>query len=189
MAEFYVLNLTTLGPEVTEVQYKHNECRSCGTRPIARVGSTCVKFSRKSDLLDFSRTANGILVRQQVLDVFYKTKVSGWRSGDVGLKFVSRLKVNAPSYRELVIVGHTINYQKNVGLSVKRQCPKCGITAYERPKTGLMMPIESWDYSDIFCITELPGIYMVTKYFHEIVTKYQYTGLELIELEEWYSPI
>jgi len=188
--DFSILRLTTVGPEVTNVVYKHIRCDVCGIRPIARVGETSVKFTRKSDMMDFSRTQGGLLVRQSIVGCLTEAKVSGWRSGDVQVEKIERLREVDSSYRELIVIGQAKNYTKYVDLEIFSSCSICGRTSYVRPDPGqLIIPAECWDGSDIFRIPELPGIYVASNLFRSTIEVHKGTGIKFLAPEDWYNPI
>ena len=189
MTSFYVLAHTTLGPEVTGVTVKHIECSQCGLRPVARVGGTTVRFTRKSDLTDWSRTAEGLIVRPSVIDHLTEARLSGWRQGIVHVNAVSRLREQNLDYDELIVVGHTRGYASLVELEIRDECSECGRKAYRRPENGLVLPQECWDGSDILTIDELPGITIVTEAFRQVVASHRHTGIELVPIEEWRDPL
>lgn len=189
METFYVLEHTTLGPEVVGVTYKHVKCSVCGIRPVARVGSTRVRFTRKSDLTDFSRTADGIIACQSVVDHLTEARISGWRPGSLQVETVSRLRGQDIAYYELVIIGHTRGYTEYVDLEIESECKECGRRAFAYPQEGFVIPEECWDGSDIFVIDELPGIRVVTEAFRQVVGKCQHTGMEFVPVSEWRDPL
>jgi hypothetical protein len=189
METFYVLQYTHLGPEVIDVTYKHVECSVCGIRPVARVGGTSVRFAKKSELVDFSRTAQGMIVRQSVVDHLTDARISGWRPGCVQVETAPTLREQDTSYYELVIIGHTRGYAERVGLQVESECRECGLRVFTYPQEGLVIPEECWDGYDIFLIDELPGIRVVTDAFRQVVEKYQHTGVEFVPIDKWRDPL
>lgn len=185
MRNFSVLEFTHPSPEVVDVRYKHVKCSVCGIRPVARVGGTGVRFAEKSELADFSRTAQGILVRQSVVDHLREARTSGWRPGCVRVERASSLGKHDTTYYELVIIGHTRGYANQVALEIEAECEECGRRVFFYPKEGLVVPELCWDGSDIFVIDDLPGIYVVTEGFRQVVEKHQHTGVEFIPIDEW----
>ena len=168
---------------------KHVECGVCGIRGVARVGSTRVQFTRKANLVDVTRTANGIIVRQSVIDHFTDACISGWRAGALEVEAVPGLRGQDLDYHELVIIGHTRGYAEHVPLKVDSECQECGRRAYRYPQHGIPMPLECWDGSDIFLIDELPGLPIVTEAVRRVLEEYQHTGVECTPLAEWRDPL
>ena len=189
METLYVLEFTQLAPEVVDVCYKHIECSLCGIRPVARVGSTVVRFAKKSELVDVSRTAQGIIVRQPVVDHLTEARVSGWRPGCVQVEVVSKLRGQDTVYYELVVIGHTREYAVHVGLQIESECKECGRRVYARPQEGLVIPEECWDGSDIFGIDELPGIHVVTEAFRLAIREHRHSGVSFVPVGEWRDPL
>jgi hypothetical protein len=187
MKTFFALEFTHPAPEVIEVEYKHAKCGVCGIYPVDRVGGTGVRFARKSELADFSRTAQGILARQSVVDHLIQAHISGWRPGCVQVKSASKLHGQDTHYYELVIVGHTVGYSERVQLEIEKKCEECGRRRFAYPQTGLVLPEECWDGSDIFVIEEL-GVRVVTEAFRQVIEKHQHSGLEFVPLDEWRDP-
>lgn len=187
MPAFFTLEFTHPAPKVTAVEYKHVSCKACGTFPVDRVGGTAVRFTKKSEIADFSRTAQGVLARQSVIDHLTQFHISGWRPGCVQVDKGSRLDAYNLDYCELIIVGHTIGYSKCVQLEVNRKCDDCGRQRFAYPREGLALPEECWDGSDIFVIEEL-GVRVVTEAFREVVERYQHTGLVFVSPSEWRDP-
>jgi hypothetical protein len=189
MQNFYVLEYTSLGPTVTTAQYKHIECGVCGTRPVARVGSTSVRFTRQDDLVDITRTADGTIVRQSVLKHLTERGITGWRSGALTVEAAPRLHDQDLSYSELVIIGHTRGYAEHVRLLTDSECSECGRRAYVFPQEGVRMPIDCWDGSDIFVIDELPGLTIVTESVRQVIEQYGHTGIECMPIADWRDPL
>lgn len=189
MRTFYVLQHTAIGPEVIDVTYKHVECRNCGVRPVARIGGTSVRFARKAELTDLSRTAEGIIARQAVVDHLAEERISGWRQGVVHVEAASRLRGHDLAYCELVIIGHTRGYAERTGLEIEDECKECGRRTFTYPREALVVPEKCWDGSDIFGIDELPGIWVVTEAFRLAIEKYQYTGVDFVLTAEWRDPL
>lgn len=185
MEIFYVLEYTHPGPEVIDIRCKHVECSVCGIRAVARVGSIGVRFANKSELTDFSDTAQGIIVRQSVVDHLTEARISGWRPGYIQVETVPRLRDQDTTYYELVVIGHTTGYAEHVGLQIESECKECGRRVFAYPQEGIVMPEECWDGSDVFVIDELPGIEVVTDAFRQVVEKYQHTGVEFVPVDEW----
>lgn len=187
METFFVLEFTHLGPEVIDVNYKHVKCSVCGMRPVARIGGMGVRFARKSDLVDFSSPAGGVLIRRSVVDHLTEARISGWRPGCVHVETVSRLHNQDINYCELVIIGRTKGYAERLELQIEKECKECGYRSFARPRKGLVIPEECWDGSDIFVINEF-GLRVVTKAFCQVVERYQHTGVEFIPLDDWRDP-
>lgn len=187
MEEFFVLEFTQPAPEVIAVEYKHVRCHRCGVYPVARVGGTGVRFTRKDQCADFSRTAQGILARQSVLDHLTQSYLSGWRPGCVRVESTVGLQGLDLQYYELVVIGHTMGYSERVYLEIEDQCEECGRRKFAYPREGLLLPEECWDGSDVFVIEEL-GVRVVTGAFQQLVEQYKHTGLEFVPLNEWRDP-
>ena len=88
-------------------------------------------------------------------------------------------------YDEMIVIGHTRGYSDQVGLEIEAECSECGRLAYVYPKHGLSMPRQCWDGSDIFQIDELPGIYLVTEAFREVIENHHCTGVVFVAIDEW----
>jgi hypothetical protein len=187
MEALYVIEFPHLGPEVVKVRYKHVRCSVHGTVPVARVGAIGVRFAKKAELVDFSLTAAGILVRQSVVDHLSEERISGWRPGCLHVDTAPRLRDQDTNYCELIIVGHTRGYANSVGLQISDQCDECGRRRFMAPREGLIIPVESWDGSDIFVIDEL-GIQIVTESFRRVVEEHQHSGLRFVPIAEWRDP-
>jgi hypothetical protein len=185
MESFFVLEYALPGPWVIDVRYKHVQCSVCGLRPVARVGGTSVRFREEPELVDFTRTAGGILVRRSVLKILREARISGWRPGLITVETAEELSEHDTEYDEMVVIGHTRGYSEQVRLEIEAQCSECGRLVYVRPKRGLSMQRQCWDGSDIFQIDELPGIYVVTDAFREVIETHQCTGVEFVALDEW----
>ena len=185
MGSFFVFEYALPGPKVIDVRYKHIQCSVCGLRPVARVGGTGVLFSKKSELVDFTRTAGGILARRPVLDQLREARISGWRPGHVKVERAAGLAEQDIEYDEMVVIGHTRGYSERVALEMDAECKECGRQAYIRPKQGFLIPEECWDGSDIFLVDELPGIYVVTETFQEVIEMHQCTGVGFVAIDEW----
>jgi hypothetical protein len=185
MGSFFVFEYALPGPWVIDVRYKHVQCSVCGSRPVARVGGTSVRFRKKSELVDFTRTAGGILARRSVLEQLREARISGWRPGRVSVEKAESLSEQDTEYDEMVVIGHTRGYSERVVLEIDSECKECGRRAYVYPKQGLLVPRECWDGSDVFLIDELPGLYVVTEAFREQIEKHQYTGAEFVPVDEW----
>lgn len=185
MVSFFVFEYALPGPWVIDVRYKHVQCSACGPRPVARVGWTSVRFSRESELVDFTATADGILARHSVLEQLREARISGWRPGRVTVERAAGLLEQDTEYDEMVVVGHTREYSGRVALEIEADCRECGRRVYVRPKEGLLIPTECWDGSDIFVIDELPGIYVVTETFREVIRQHKCTGVKFVAVDEW----
>ena len=172
------------GPTVTDGPWKQVSCSLCGLRPVARVGSMTVRFTRKGNLLDWVGTAAGILIRPHVTDDLIEARLSGWRAGVVTTSAVARLQGQDLSYHEFVIVGHARDYAEQSGLRLEKQCAECGRRVYAYPVEPLRMPENCWDGSDVFLIEEL-GVRVVTEPFRATVEKNHHTGIEFTPLSEW----
>ena len=98
---------------------------------------------------------------------------------------VARLGEQDTKYDEMVVIGHTRGYSERVALEIDSECRECGRRAYVYPRQGLLVPRECWDGSDIFLIDELPGLYVVTEAFREVIEKHQYTGTKFVPIDEW----
>lgn len=186
---FFIFEWTDLAPEITSVFYKHRECTLCGTRPIARIGHKSVRFRRKSDLLDICGTAEGLIVKNKVIQLLITNRVSGWRQGYLQVEASPKLLGMDLEYHELVITGHTKKYAEIVGLEIRDQCKICGYIAYHFPEHGLKLPQECWDGSDIFKIDELPGLYLFTEPVAKLITQNHLTGITVLPIEEWHAPL
>lgn len=186
LPEFYVPDFLTpgAGPVVTRGQWKHLSCGVCGGQPIGRVGSISVRFTRKSDLLDWVRTAEGILVRRQVADQLTDARLFGWRAGIVGIETGGTLREQDLAYHEFVITGHARRYAEAVRLRVQSECLECGCRKYVYPDEPLVVPTRCWDGSDVFTIEEL-GVKVVTEAFRDAVLEHGQTGIEFTRLSEW----
>jgi hypothetical protein len=182
---FHVLELTALVAEITEVEYKHIICPVCGVRPLARVGSTRVRFDRDIEMTDFSSTAEGEIARDCVFRALAQARLSGWRQGSIEVDVVPELSHIDANYYELVVVGHTFCYAQIVGLTKEQECRECGHVAYHFPDDGLEMPLECWDGSDIFVIDELPGVNIVTNSFRQVIEANSFTGVAFTPIEYW----
>jgi len=135
--------------------------------------------------VDFIRTTGGILARRPVLKQLREARVSGWRPGHVTVERAAKLAEYDTEYDEMIVIGHTRGYSERVALEIDSECKECGRRAYVYPKQGLLVPRECWDGSDIFLIDELPGLYVVTEAFREVIKKHQYTGAEFVTTDEW----
>lgn len=186
---FFTLELTGVSPEITSVFYKHRECTLCGTRPIARIGHTTVRFGRKSDLTDICGTTESLIVRNKVLQLFITNRISGWRQGYLQVEPSPKLLGMDLNYHELVITGHTKKYAETVGLEIRTQCSLCGYTAYKLPQHGLELPLECWDGSDLFLIDELPGLCLFAEPVYHIIMQHKLTGITAFPISEWHAPL
>jgi hypothetical protein len=135
--------------------------------------------------MDFSRTAQGILVHQTVVDHLVEAHISGWRPGCVRVETVPKFRDHDTVYYELIVIGHTRGYTEHVALKLESECRECSRKVFVYPREGLIIPEECWDMSDIFVIDELPGIHVVTEAFRNIIEKYQHTGVEFVAIDEW----
>jgi len=185
----FVLERTAEAPEVIDVHFRHLVCGVCGTRPVARVGSTAVRFFKQAQLVDVTRTAGGLLARHKLLERLTEHLITGWRAGVVRVEAIPSLCDRDLSYSELVIVGHTQCYAERVGLQVDSECSECGRRAYLVPQEGIPMPKECWDGSDIFMIDELPGLTIVTAAVRDLIKQYGHTGVRCTPLTDWRDPL
>jgi len=185
MKSFYVLGGTGTSTELADVTYKYKDFGTCGTRAWERVGAIRIRFGKKAELLDFVATTDGFFIRQRVVDALTEARLSGWRSGRVYVQAASRLQGEDLDYSELVVVGHTRNYAERTGLLPIEDCPECGLRRYERPRTAIALPAECWDGTDIFEIEELPGLYIVTQAFKDVVDDHGFNGVELTNIDDW----
>jgi hypothetical protein len=184
--EFYVPDFRTpgAGPEVTQGIWKRVTCGVCGQRPVGRVGSISVRFTRKGDVLDWVRTAEGILIHRQVVDHLTEARLVGWRAGIVAVDAGTRVLGQDLAYHEFIITGHTRDYAEQAGLRLQQQCRECGYRKYVYPDQPLVVPEDSWDHSDVFVIEEL-GVKVVTGAFRDAVERHGHTGIEFTPLSEW----
>lgn len=187
--EFFVMEFTELGPEVVRSAYKHIECGVCGERPVARVGKISVRFTRKRDAVDWVQTAAGNAFRDQVADALTVSNLSGWRAGDIDVTSSTALHADLGRYWEFVVIGHTRAYTSRVKLAVKRECDVCGRRLYVPPSDGLVVPVDTWDGSDVFVIEELPGLVLVTDEFRRVVEANKMTGITLTPARDWRDPL
>jgi hypothetical protein len=187
MQQFYVPDYLTpgSGPIVTETAWKQVVCSECGSRPAGRIDGMTVRFTRKGELLDWVRTAAGILFRSKVAENLSQAHLSGWRAGVLSVKAVPRLQDQDLNYHECVLIGHTRSYATEAGLSLKQHCTECGHREYVYPEEPLTMPESCWDRSDVFRIDEL-GIEVVTEEFRDAVQSFGHTGIEFTPLGEWH---
>jgi hypothetical protein len=148
-----------------------------------------VHFARKAELTDVSRTAEGIIARQAVVDHLAEECISGWRQGVVQVEAISRLRGHDLTYCELVIIGHTRGYAERAGLEIEDECKECGRRTFTYPQETFVVPEECWDGSDIFAIDELPGTWVVTEAFRLAIEKYQHTGVDFVLATEWRDPL
>ncbi len=187
---FYILDCDyNDGPKDVNWTIKHVRCSQCGLRPVARVGSLRVRYSRKRELVDWARVPGATIVHQRVIDDLTAHKISGWRAGILGIESTPRLANDDLNYSELVIIGHTRGYTARIGLGIARECDECGRRIYRYPQVGLEMPLECWDGSDIFQIDELPGFQVVTEPVKELIETSAYTGVLCVPIAEWRDPL
>jgi hypothetical protein len=154
---------------------------------VARIGGTSVRFSEESELADFSRTAQGIVVRQSVIDHLYDARVSGWRPGCVNVEIDPTLSNHDTNYSELIIIGRTKGYPERVRLSIDADCSECGRRTYAPPRDVFVIPEDTWDGSDIFAVEGI-GEYVVTDEFRQVVEEHGHTGVDFVPIAEWRDP-
>jgi len=183
---FYVIDRTVSFGEVTKVSYRRKHCSLCGWYAENREPGIVIRIRRASELVPVVWTANRLAFSEWAIRVFRKAGLTGWEVVPEKVKLRhKKLSRKVPTYYEIDVTGKGGSISHNKGVRLEFCCPECGRARYSRPTEGISVDPKQWDGSDIFRVKEMPGHYLVSEAFAEVIRRRRVRGVELVPEGEW----
>ena len=183
---FYVFEPMVFLGEAVKVEFRHRDCPLCGTRALGREGGITIRVHNAHHLVPIVWTCDRLAFTEYAIRVLRKAGLTGWDSLVEKVRILHRgIRRKVPTYHEVIITANEVSISHNKGVRVRERCPECGRTTFTPPSQGIYVNVSEWDGSDIFGIHELPGTYLVTESFADVIRRRRFRGIELTPAEEW----
>lgn len=130
------------------------------------------------------------LVSPALLDILKSNSITGFYDQETEfVEWTDRttgkdLNIDGSKYREIVITGRG-GYLTDLSSNRVPHCPKCGkierfgIYAYDGFST------DAWDGSDMFYLSNWPGVIIVTPKVKKLITKNKFKNISFVPLNEY----
>lgn len=138
-----------------------------------RIGDLKIKINNKVG--DFLWTfLSETIVSDRVADLLSDNKITGY-----DLKEVEVINLASPlKLWELKVIGDGGEAHNDSGIKLIEKCEYCSKVRYSPYKNGIIININNWDGSDIFCIVGYPRHILVTERVKVLLEKNKITGVK-----------
>jgi hypothetical protein len=172
--------------EETDTKYERVDCPV--TVGHIRAGKRTSDLSIMIDprgVRDFTWTwYSDILVKQHVLDIFTRERVTGYEIRPARILFPKNTRDSPPETFELVVTGWGGVGAPAAKVRLRELCEGCKHTVYTIGQPNRLIDVSAWDGSDLFFVWPLPRFRFVSDRLARILKREGITGIKLIPSKE-----
>lgn len=138
------------------------------------------------DLLAYTGAGEQMLILSApAVDILLAEGISGFSAKEKVMvsDVTGEILFNAPDYFLLSVGGRIELDLAAMGLKKKKLCPQCGQFEWNRQRLyPLVLDMAAWDGSDLCRVESIPGYFVCSDRFADIVKKHGLTGFSLNKL-------
>lgn len=171
------------------VGFKKEKCSNCGCLNVKESifqGEDALLIGGADnypDFMLFGGVGSFFIVSENVMEVFYKEKITGYDAAKKVPLYRTRNNKKEKQDKEYYIINITGSIDldlKAMALKKKNECNLCGNFKWNRQRLGIIdsvFDMETWTRDDLCRIKSFPGHIVVSDRFKNIAEQHKLTGI------------